>query len=351
MYYTSLYTRVFTMGTKGIVGLGSNQSTIDNLDEWALYVYILSEWTSPDSKDNIVARVHAQFPETSIAKIRNAVNELILSNHVTRYIPINPEDRYSRNWIYYTYLGIDPTVAQARLSKSCVAILGCGGIGNHIATSLATAGVGSLSLIDDDEVELSNLTRQIIFDMRDVSNLKTSALKDGILRRNSEVTVETHNLKIIPSTDLSFLDQYDLIVLSADTSDVLYSVNSHCVGHMIPYIAVGYLNDIALIGPLRVTNEDACIRCTNVTGSMTDVPQQVANWVDKINQRFRPATFPTANGVASYYALNDIIKVLCGHGNASLARNKRIGIYSNELKIEVQPMKKSADCKVCGTPS
>jgi hypothetical protein len=87
------------------------------------------------------------------------------------------DERYSRNFLYYNLSGGRPTKVQTSLANKHVVILGCGGIGNIVGVGLATAGIGKLTLVDQDSIELSNLSRQYMFKELDVDMLKVDILK------------------------------------------------------------------------------------------------------------------------------------------------------------------------------
>lgn len=110
--------------------------------------------------------------------------------------------------------------ALERLRKSTVLILGCGGIGTHVAWNLTTIGVGKLILLDFDTVEISNLNRQLLFDIRDVGKLKVEVLKEKLSQINPMVHIETVNTRITSEEDLEKVvntNPSSLIIKSLDS--------------------------------------------------------------------------------------------------------------------------------------
>src|ERR1041385_2057271 len=107
------------------------------------------------------------------------------------------QDRYSRQVLFP---GIGPE-GQQRLAKGRVAIVGCGATGTCVSGLLARAGVGNLTIIDRDYVELSNLQRQSLFDEADAAELlpKAVAAARRIAAFNSEIVVEPHPADLIPA--------------------------------------------------------------------------------------------------------------------------------------------------------
>lgn len=110
--------------------------------------------------------------------------------------------------------------ALERLRKSTVLILGCGGIGTHVAWNLTTIGIGKLILLDFDIVEASNLNRQLLFDIEDIGKSKVEVLKDKLSRINSMVQIDTLSNRITSEMELEeIVKTYpcNLIIRSLDS--------------------------------------------------------------------------------------------------------------------------------------
>lgn len=106
----------------------------------------------------------------------------------------------------------------ARLQKARVAVFGIGGVGGHVVEALARSGVGSLDLIDRDEVSLTNLNRQIIATHATLGRLKVDAARDRVLDINPDCVVRTYPLFYTPETAGQFdFTQYDYVVDAIDT--------------------------------------------------------------------------------------------------------------------------------------
>jgi len=250
------------------------------------------------------------------------------------------------NFLYYGYNGGNALEIQKRLAVSKVTVIGCGGIGTHMAYYLATSGIGTITLIDNDDIELSNLTRQVLFKESDIGERKTKILKRELLKRNHEVFVNTIEIQLNSMESISALPSSDLYIVSADTPDKLIDwVNEACALKQQAYINVGYINDISTVGPFYIPQETACIKCTSIMPDM-DCDKKEKEDIIAINKDFRPATFPGVNGVAAAYAFTDIIKYLGDFGEV-LTKNKRIGIHSASPKIEIQNLYKNKECPIC----
>lgn len=121
-------------------------------------------------------------------------------------------ERYARHIILPEIGGI----GQQKLKSAKVAILGAGGLGSPVIAYLAAAGIGTIGIIDDDEVSLSNLQRQIIHDSDQVENLKVESAALSVKRINPNVSVRTHNLRLTNENATELLSSYDLVVDGAD---------------------------------------------------------------------------------------------------------------------------------------
>ena len=133
--------------------------------------------------------------------------------------------RYSRH-LLLKEVGVK---GQKRLKASKVLIVGMGGLGAPLAQYLAAAGVGTLGLIDYDEVDTSNLQRQVIYRTRDVGRPKVAAAKDFIKGLNPLVKVETYDYSINAENILDIVKEYDVIADATDNFKARYLINDACV--------------------------------------------------------------------------------------------------------------------------
>jgi adenylyltransferase/sulfurtransferase len=156
-------------------------------------------------------------------------------------------ERYSRQILFF---GIG-TAGQQRLSQAHVAIVGCGATGAAAAALLARAGVGTLTLIDRDFVEPSNLQRQILFDEADARDAlpKAEAARRHIARFNSSVTVHAHVADLTPSNIAELLtppgSPAQIILDGTDNFETRYLLNDFAIQNSIPWIYAAALGAYA----------------------------------------------------------------------------------------------------------
>ena len=134
-------------------------------------------------------------------------------------------ERYSRQ-ILIDKIGL---VGQKKIINSSVAIIGCGGLGSTVAQSLTMSGVGKLLLADFDNVELSNLNRQSLFEEKDIGKNKAVTLGSSIAKINSKITIIKRPLKIDRDNIDKELKDYKLIVDCSDNFETRYLINKFCV--------------------------------------------------------------------------------------------------------------------------
>lgn len=112
---------------------------------------------------------------------------------------------------------------QSRLHNARVLVIGAGGLGSPIIQYLAQSGIGTLGIVDDDAVDLSNLQRQVLYRADQVGLPKARAAADWVRQANAEVTVRVHAFRLDEAT-VRILDDYDLVVDGSDSFDTCYLV-------------------------------------------------------------------------------------------------------------------------------
>ena len=117
---------------------------------------------------------------------------------------------------------------QAKLLQSKVLVIGAGGLGSPLLLYLAAAGVGTLGVIDDDQVDLSNLQRQVLHDSVDVGRDKVESAKARLARINPEVRVVTHKGRLTRANVESLIADYDLVTDGSDNFPTRYLVADAC---------------------------------------------------------------------------------------------------------------------------
>ena len=133
--------------------------------------------------------------------------------------------RYARH-LSLPEVGLD---GQKRLKGARVLVVGAGGLGSPLALYLAAAGVGTLGLVDFDEVDASNLQRQILHGTKDIGRDKLASARDRLADVNPHVDVIAHPVRLDSDNALGILEPYDIVVDGTDNFPTRYLVNDACV--------------------------------------------------------------------------------------------------------------------------
>lgn len=165
-------------------------------------------------------------------------------------------ERYSRH-IILKEVGAK---GQKKLLNARVLIIGAGGLGAPAAMYLAAAGVGTIGIADADEVDLSNLQRQIIHSTEDVGKAKVRSAKETMNRLNPDVTVNTYRTFVTSENILELVKDYDFVIDGTDNFPAKFLINDACVMAKKPFSHAGI---IRFKGQLMtyVPGQGPCYRC------------------------------------------------------------------------------------------
>ncbi|MCU1575245.1 MAG: molybdopterin biosynthesis-like protein MoeZ [Micrococcaceae bacterium] len=141
-------------------------------------------------------------------------------------------ERYSRHLIL-PEMGIE---GQRRLKNARVLVIGAGGLGSPALLYLAAAGVGTIGIVDDDTVDLSNLQRQVIHSVADLGRSKLASARDSITALNPLVRVVLHETRLDSANALELFEDYDLVLDGADNFATRYLVNDAVALQGKPYV-------------------------------------------------------------------------------------------------------------------
>ena len=115
-----------------------------------------------------------------------------------------------------------------RIAAHTVLVVGAGGLGAPVLLYLAAAGCGTLGVVDDDMVSLSNLQRQVIFSTDDIGQRKVDGAETAIARLNPHVNIETHMMRVDASNALDLIAKYDIVADGSDNFATRYLVADAC---------------------------------------------------------------------------------------------------------------------------
>ena len=239
--------------------------------------------------------------------------------------------RYSRHIVLD---GFD-TVGQERLLKSHVLIVGMGGLGSPVATYLASAGVGQMTICDFDEVDLSNLQRQIVH--RDTRLGMNKALSAKI--ELEAINPDCRIIPVIDRIDSATLDKLvasvDIVVDASDNFETRHAVNRACVKYSTPLVSGTAINYVGQIAVFDLRDENApCYACF--------VPENTASGVDQCSTS---GILASLTGTIGTMQATEVINLLVA-GSSRL--NGRAVLYdARESELSAMPIKKRSECAIC----
>ena len=142
-------------------------------------------------------------------------------------------ERYARHLVLAEIGG----PGQQALARARVLIVGVGGVGGPAALYLAAAGIGTLGLVDDDAVALSNLQRQVLFATADVGRPKVAAAAEAVTALNPHVRVQAHPTRLTADNAAALVGAYDLVLDGTDDFATRLRVNAACVAAARPLVS------------------------------------------------------------------------------------------------------------------
>jgi len=134
-------------------------------------------------------------------------------------------ERFSRQ-IILKDIGI---LGQKKILSSKVLIIGAGGLGSPVAEFLSRAGIGSLGIVDDDKVSLSNIHRQSLYNTSDIGKFKVKIAKDKIKKINPNTKVKIYKIRLINENFRKIINDYDYIVDGSDNFATKFLLNDFCL--------------------------------------------------------------------------------------------------------------------------
>jgi sulfur-carrier protein adenylyltransferase/sulfurtransferase len=239
--------------------------------------------------------------------------------------------RYSRHTLL-PEVGVE---GQLKLLNSRVLLVGAGGLGSPAALYLAAAGIGTLGLVDDDEVDESNLQRQVIHTTERVGEPKTESARTSIEALNPDVDVIEHRTRLKAANILEIIEGYDVIVDGADNFPTRYLLNDASVRLRKPVVSASILAFDGQISTF-VPFEGPCYRCLYPTPPPAELAPSCG----------AAGVLGVMAGVMGLLQANEVIKLVVGIGEPLIGRlllYDSLGTRFTELKVKRDP-----ECPICG---
>jgi molybdopterin/thiamine biosynthesis adenylyltransferase len=263
-------------------------------------------------------------------------------------------ERYRRNAEFFSFFHLPPQTGydfQAKLRAARVTVLGIGGLGSYVALALAAAGVGDLLLVDDDDVELHNLNRQVLYTDADVGTPKTIAAGRRVAETNPHITVSTMTRRVSGVNDArTCMQGRDLVICAADRPRIrLYDwLNEAAISEGVPWVR-GANDGLTVNLFLHVPGRTACFACeqkrayANVPGYAATIRYAMEHIGDRT---VNPCTAPVSGLIGSLVAL-EAVKLLTGVTEPSIL-NRKLIFDLQTMQIRFKEGAHDPDCASCG---
>lgn len=239
-------------------------------------------------------------------------------------------------WLRYTrHIQLPQIGAQGQqaLKQSHVVVIGCGGLGSPVLLYLAAAGIGQITLVDGDTVDLTNLQRQILFGMDDIAQPKATAAKQRLSQLNPEITLDAVNEPLSLNNAESLIAPADLVLDCTDNFATRYLINDVCATLKKPWVFASihqFSGQCALFTP---GDGHACFRCL-----FPEMPTGVAD----CNTAGVLGVLP---GMLGMFQANEAIKFLAGLPTP--LNNKLLLVEAIDLTFRQIQLTQSSDCVCC----
>lgn len=299
---------------------------------------MLSIISKPHTAADLVLQVHELHPCADRQDINTAFIDLLRLKVVGIELP---EDRYHRHELYFDFFDTSP-VEYNQLRNRRVGLIGTGGIGSTCAMLLAAAGVGSLVCSDGDHIEVTNLTRTILFEEEDLGKPKVVAASERLIARNEDVSVRTVQAAFSSMGGAMLREHFadcDIWILSADSEKVHLWTSEVSIDLDIPYITAGYVEVTGLVGPLIVPGRTACFNCAVLQG------RDGIRWRNQLNQCYQAPSYGPLNSMVSSIAVNEVVRYLLGVECRTMGRRLLINSGDYEVSLTDFSPDPRCDCK------
>ena len=241
-------------------------------------------------------------------------------------------ERYSRHFI----LPQVGEAGQARLKAASVLCIGAGGLGSPVALYLAAAGVGRIGIVDDDQVDLSNLQRQLLHGTPDLGRDKIESATDRLRSMNPEVAVVGHPVRLVADNVREVFADYDIIVDGSDNFPTRFLVNDAAFLLKKPLVAGAIYQFDGQLTVFDQSPASPCYRCL-----LPELPAPGS--VPSCNEAGVLGALP---GVIGTLQAMEVLKLILGKGDSLSGRMMHYDAMAarfRELKLGKNP-----SCALCG---
>jgi adenylyltransferase/sulfurtransferase len=227
---------------------------------------------------------------------------------------------------------------QLRLLNAKVLVVGAGGLGAPLSLYLAAAGIGTIGLVDDDTVDLSNLQRQIVHGTADIGRPKVDSAADTLARLNPDIRVIRHQRRLTAESGAELIGQYDLIADGSDNFRTRYLLNDLCIQSGKTLVSAALLRFEGQLATFKahLGSPHPCYRCL-----FSEEPP-----ADLIPRCETAGIFGAVAGVMGSLQATEVLKEALGLGESlsgHLLIYDALDVTFRKIRVKRHP-----DCPSCG---
>ncbi|WP_329454913.1 HesA/MoeB/ThiF family protein [Streptomyces sp. NBC_01497] len=311
--------------------------------------------------EQVHADLGTSFPEVTLDEIAGAVDQFdqagflldadaspdgILEEHELR--------RWERNINFFGSFArlADNKFEQQRKLRDCrVTLLGLGGLGSHVLLDMAAMGIGHVTAVEFDRVELSNLNRQILYREGDVGEEKLGLAVERVRRFNPHIDIEAVNLRITSTEDvLGVIDGADVVISVADRPkmEIANWVNEACVARGVPLVTGGLETQRAVYFTM-IPGTTGCVECwRRQVFASDDVSRELLE--EKRERRIGGdnAAFCPLVTMTTGFLIGELTRLVTGIAPPVAAGRLMELRFTDYAMGESESWKRLDDCPVCG---
>ncbi len=220
--------------------------------------------------------------------------------------------------------------SQKLIFKSSVIVIGAGGLGSPAIIYLAANGIGKLGIVDFDTIDITNLNRQILYDINDINNDKVSVAREKIAKINPDVQIESFKLKLNNDNIRDIIKDYDFVIDAVDNIETKLLINDACVELRKPFNHAG-INNYAGSTITVIPEKSACLRCI---------------FKNFKKDSSKSAVFGPIPGILGIIQAAEALKYCGKFGN--LLTNKFLFIDLYSMQFRITQIQRDENCYLCG---
>ena len=186
-------------------------------------------------------------------------------------------------------------IGQQKLKSAKVLVLGMGGLGCPLSIYLASLGIGTIGIVDNDKVELSNLNRQIIYNKKDIGKYKVDVAKNKIKLINKDIIIKSHKIRVSKTNIEKLIKNFDIVCDGTDNFKTRLLVNDHALKQKKILISAAVSGFDGHIFKFNFKKKTPCYRCF-----LPEIPEQNNNCDSE-------GVIPTVTGIMGTLQANEVV--------------------------------------------